>query len=89
MVCQYKKVQPEIPRMFYHYTPFNRFSYWRRFHPVVNAPSFFIPEGPNGNEDEVDESPDTQTSQRQNHQDGSPCLLQIKSVSPENPQEKA
>ena len=55
---------------------------------MVNAPPFFIPEGANGNEDEVDKGPDSQTAQSKDHQDCRPCLLQIKAVSSKNPQEK-
>jgi hypothetical protein len=59
------------------------------FHPAVNPPTFFIPEGPDGNEDEVNKGPDTETSQGEDHQDGRSGLSQIKTVGSENPEKEA
>lgn len=66
----------------------NRFSRRRRFHPLVDPPSFFVPKRSNANKDEIDKGPDTEASQGQKHQDSGPCLSEVKPVGTETPKEK-
>jgi hypothetical protein len=60
----------------------------RRFQPLVDPPSLSVPEGTRENEDQVDEGPDTQPPKGAKHQNGGPCLLQIKPVGAETPEKK-
>jgi hypothetical protein len=59
------------------------------FQPAVYPFAIFVPEGTRDNEDEVDQSPDPQTSKGTKHQDGRPSLSQIKPVGAETSKEKA
>ena len=57
--------------------------------PAVYPFTLFVPERTRDNKDEVNQSPDAQTSQGEDHQDGGPGLLEIKTVGSENPEKEA
>jgi hypothetical protein len=59
-----------------------------RFQPAVYPFALNVPERTRDDKDEVNQGPDPQTSQREDHQDGGPGLLEIKTVGSENPEEK-